>query len=94
MIIVDKTGRKLKPGEQIVDVFLTGMFQGNLIKVVDTPISIPGGPPIPPHIVLAVTITPPIYPNGLVPSVYIIGEFDPKAEEKKLREALAGGSVQ
>lgn len=79
MMVVDKTGRKLKIG-QICDVFLMGMFQGQLVKIVENPISVPTHAPIPPHIVLMVTITPFIAGNGLVPEVYIIGEPDPKAQ--------------
>lgn len=84
MIIVDKTGRKLKPGEQMVDVFLAGMFQGQLVKIVDSPIAIPGQHSIPPHIVIAVTITPHILPSGMVQDVYIIGEINPAKDKSKL----------
>lgn len=91
MIIVDKTGRKLKPGESIVDVSVAGMVQGLIINVIDQPIAIPGNPPIVPHIVVAVTLTPRIQPNGMVHGVYIIGEHDPKKEDENLRKMLSGG---
>ena len=77
MIVLDRTGRKLKLG-QICDVFLMGMFQAKLIGIKDQPIQIPGHQPLPPHIILAASITPYIGPNGYVGDVYIVQDADPR----------------
>lgn len=77
MLIVDKTGRKLKVG-QIVDVMMMGMFQGKIAKITENPILLPDNTQINPHIVIQFICTPGILPNGLTPEVYIVGEPDPK----------------
>lgn len=93
MTILDKTGRKLKIG-QLCDIMLVGMFQGQLIKIEENPISIPTKPPIPPHIALAVSITPFIDPrSGYVPDVYIIQDVDPR-ESKKIEDGLLIGRTR
>lgn len=88
MIIVDKTGRKLKVG-QTVDVMLLGMFQGDILQIKDSPISIPGHQPILPHIAIAVVSTPFIAPNGMVHDVYIIGES--QNQKKDMDKESKGG---
>jgi hypothetical protein len=79
MLIVDKTGRKVKVG-QVVDVMMLGMFQGQVVKIVDQLIALPDNSNIPPHIIIQIIATPHIHPNGVTPDVYIIAQPDPKAE--------------
>lgn len=88
MTIVDKTGRKLKIG-QILDTFMLGIYQAKLIGIKDSSIMLSPQTQIPPHIILACSITPYIRPDGYVPDVYIIADANPndpvvkEAEEKE-----------
>lgn len=84
MNIIDNTGRKLKVG-QILDVMLIGMFKGKLIGIKESPIALSKAQVINPHIIVAVSVTPFIAPNGLVPDVYIIGE--PNPDDPLVKEA-------
>ena len=76
-MVMDKTGRKLKIAAP-VDVLLIGMFSGKLIGIKEQPIVLSPQQQIAPHVIIAVSITPYIMPNGYVPDVYIVGEPDPK----------------
>lgn len=94
-MVTDKTGRKIKVG-QIVDVQLMGMFQGKVFKIVEAPISIPGGNQIHPHVAVQLYSTPQIMPNGMTWDVYIIGEPDPKDPlviENETRDKKASGLI-
>ena len=93
MIIVDKTGRKIKIG-QIVDVFMLGIYQAKIIDIKEQPLVLSPQQQIPPHIVLAASITPYINQQGYVPDVYIIADPDPKDPLVKEAESKGGRIVR
>lgn len=77
MIIVDKTGRKLKIG-QMLDVMLVGMMKGKLVDIKDSVIQLSPTQIIYPHLVVSMVVTPNIQQNGFVDAVYIVADADPK----------------
>ena len=76
-MIVDSTGRKVKIG-QPVHMFLIGTFLGKLVDVKDQPLILSPQQHIPPHCIIAVTVTPHIMQDGSVHNLYIVGDPDPK----------------
>lgn len=87
--VFDRTGRELKKGD-IVDVSMTGMFQGEIRGIVTSSLIAPGQPSVPPHIVVEVVIQYGIAPNGGVPNTYLIGRPEPLTENNLLD--LAGNT--
>lgn len=83
-MVNDKTGRKLKEG-QTVDVMMLGLFQGQVVKIVENPIEVPGAGQIPPHIVIQMVITPAVR-NGYVPDVFILKDV----QETSLKGIIEG----
>ena len=49
----DATGKKIEVG-QVVELQVLGMMKGEVTKVVETVIAMPGQPPLPPHVVVTI----------------------------------------
>jgi hypothetical protein len=76
-MITDKTGRKLKVG-QMVDIPVFAVLTGKVMVIKEHAIALSANQVIPPHVVIALNLTPGIHPNGMVSEIYVTQDADPK----------------
>lgn len=67
----DATGKKIEVG-QVVELQVLGMMKGEVTKVVETVIAMPGQPPLPPHVVVTIQFAKFFEGNPNLNYIYVI----------------------
>lgn len=82
-MITDKTGRKLKEGQE-VDILLIGMYRAKIVRVIESPIMLPDGNSLAPQVLVALApVKAAIRQDGSIDQVYIVAQ--PEDQEKSTK---------